>query len=1074
VEVAIGQSPSVRSSIRVTPELTDAQAEDPGHLEGERKTVTALFADLKGSMELMEDLDPEEARALVDPALKLMIEAVRRYDGYVVQSTGDGIFALFGAPVAHEDHPNRALYAALRMQEELRRYSDKLLTEGRAPLEIRVGVNTGEVVVRSITTGSGNTEYTPIGHTTNLASRMEAVAATGSIAITDHTRQLVEGYFALNSRGPTKIKGVTEPVNVYEVTGLGPLRTRLQRAAALGLTKFVGRERELTAMKEALDLARGGHGQIVAVIGDPGVGKSRMFYEFRAVAQSGCLLLDAPSVSYGKASAYLPVIELLKKYFEIAAGDDERRRREKVAGKIMILDRALEDALPYLYALLEIEEPSEPLGKIDAPVKRRRTLEAIKRILLRESLNQPLILVFEDLHWIDGETQALLNLLADGIANARVLMLVNYRPEYRHEWGNKTYYTQLRLDPLGVQSAAQMLTALLGEDAKLAGLQQLIIDKTEGNPFFIEEMVQALFEQGVLVRNGVVKVARPLTDARIPPTVRDILASRIDRLPANDKGLLQTLAVLGKDFSRALISQVVTHPEIELERMLSDLQLAEFIYEQPTFPEVEYTFKHALTQEVAYNSVLQERRRALHERVGAALEALHRGQLSDHFDDLAHHFRHSDNAAKAVEYLRLAGEQSARRSAPSEAMVYLREALDRIDALPAADERDRAELGVQFALGSALSAVSFAAPEKVRSFERVSELATRIGAGAEVFPALWHLADAYLAQEKVARAGELAQQCLRLAEAANERRMLLGAHCVVGEVACWSGNLPDARSRFMRAIEFYDHAADENLVLYYGIDPFVVSCLMLGFAEAPMGRCDRALKLCQDAQARGAELSHLFSQAFSLAIIAQLHQIRREPARAAVAAGELSTMSQEHGFSEMLGWAQWITGWAMVEQHRGEQGIQIMLEAIKFHESIGGTIATAWRRSVLAEAYAKNSRLDDAQIELRLAMDAADRTGLHLFDAELYRICGEIALRSEPRDQIAAEKCFRDAITVAKRQEARWWELRATTSIARLFRYAGHRGEALAMLAEVYNWFTEGFELPDLKEAKELLEELNR
>src|SRR5208282_5039756 len=295
---------SSTSSVRIAPEQTA-----PENLEGERKTVTALFADIKGSTELEQDLDPEEARAIIDPALKLMIEAVQRYDGYVVQSTGDGIFAIFGAPVAHEDHPQRALYAALRMQEELRRYSDQLLADGRAPLEIRVGVNTGEVVVRSIATGAGNVEYTPIGHTTNLASRMQAVAPTGSIAITENTRRLVEGYFALKPRGPTRVKGVTEPVNVYEVTGLGPLRTRLQRSAGRGLTKFVGREREMDAMRSAAELAHAGHGQVVAAMGEAGLGKSRLLYEFKMTSQSGCLTLETFSVSHGKASAYLPVIE---------------------------------------------------------------------------------------------------------------------------------------------------------------------------------------------------------------------------------------------------------------------------------------------------------------------------------------------------------------------------------------------------------------------------------------------------------------------------------------------------------------------------------------------------------------------------------------------------------------------------------------------------------------------------------------------------------------------------------------------------------------------------------------------
>jgi class 3 adenylate cyclase len=393
--------------------------------EGERKTVTALFADIKGSMELMEDLDPEEARAIVDPALKFMIDAAHRYDGYIVQSTGDGIFALFGAPVAHEDHPQRALYAALRMQEEVKRHAEKLRADKGLNLQVRVGVNTGEVVVRSIKTDEAHTEYTPIGHSTSLASRLQVLAVPGSIAISETVRKLVEGYFALKAMGPARIKGVSEPVNVYEVTGLGPLRTRLQVAARRGLTRFVGREAELAQMRRALELAREGHGQIVAAMGEPGVGKSRLFFEFKAIAQSGCLVLEAYSVSHGMASAYLPVIDLLKSYFKIVAEDDERARREKIAGKIVMLDRALEDTLPYLFGLIGIVEGEDPLAQLDPQFRRRRTLEAIKRILARESLNQPLIVIFEDLHWIDSETQALLNLVVDGFATARILLLVN-------------------------------------------------------------------------------------------------------------------------------------------------------------------------------------------------------------------------------------------------------------------------------------------------------------------------------------------------------------------------------------------------------------------------------------------------------------------------------------------------------------------------------------------------------------------------------------------------------------------------------------------------------------------------
>src|ERR1022692_4494298 len=335
---------STKSQIRIADDSAASEA-----LEGERKTVTALFADIKGSTEMMEDLDPETARSIIDPALKLMMDAAHRYDGYVVQSTGDGIFALFGAPVAHEDHPQRALYSAIRMQEEMRRYSAKVVADGGTPIETRIGTNTGEVVVRSITTGDGHVEYTPIGHTTNLASRRQAVAPTGSIAISEQTRKFVKGYFALKPLGPTKIKGVSEAVNVYEVTGLGPLRTRLQRSAGRGLTKFVGREREMDAMKRAAEQAKSGRGQIVAAMAEAGTGKSRLFFEFKAKNQSGWNVLETFSVSHGKASAYLPVLDLLWSYFKINSEDDERTRREKINGKIVTLDRSLEDGLPYIY-----------------------------------------------------------------------------------------------------------------------------------------------------------------------------------------------------------------------------------------------------------------------------------------------------------------------------------------------------------------------------------------------------------------------------------------------------------------------------------------------------------------------------------------------------------------------------------------------------------------------------------------------------------------------------------------------------------------------------------------------------
>src|SRR6516164_8420690 len=718
----------------LNPSITTSETDGPAALEGERKMVTALFADIKGSMELMEELDPEEARTLVDPALHLMIESANHYGGYIVQSTGDGIFAVFGAPIAHEDHAHRALYAALRMQNEMRKYSARLREAGNPPLEMRIGVNTGEVVVRSIRTAGAHTEYTPIGHSMNLAARMQTLAPTGSIAVTETTQKLSVGYFEFKPLGPTRVKGVSEPITVYELVGLGELRTRLQISAERGLSRFVGREQELEQLHRACALAQNRRGQIVAVVAEAGVGKSRLFHEFKLLSPDETFVMEAFSFSHGRASPYLPVIGLLKDYFRIGDQDDERTQREKITGRVLALDRALEAAMPYLFALLGIQDPGSPLDEMDSTVRRQRTREAIKSLIHRESLNRTLLLIFEDLHWVDAETKSLLDLLGDSIGTAPILMMVNYRPEYEHHWNNKTYYTQLRLDPLGSQNAAEMLSELVGDTGQLQSVKELIVARTEGNPFFMEEMVQALFDQGVLTRTGEVRVAKPLASIQIPPTVQGILAARIDQLAPAEKELLQALAVIGKEFPLGLVRRVTRRTENELARGLARLQLGEFIYEQPAFPESEYTFKHALTQEVAYNSVLIERRRELHERTAIALEELFAGKLDEQIDTLAHHYSRSGNAAKAIGFLRRAAEQARTRSAYDDAIGYANEALRLLAELPESRERDRDEIGIQGIRGLSLAATrGFAAPEIGQCLSRGIELCKRIGAGPETY-----------------------------------------------------------------------------------------------------------------------------------------------------------------------------------------------------------------------------------------------------------------------------------------------------------------------------------------------------
>ena len=480
-------------------------------LEGERKQVTVLFADLKGSMELLAERDPEEARKILDPVLEHMMEAVHRYEGTVNQVMGDGIMALFGAPLAHEDHAVRACYAALRMQESVSRYAEEVRrTEGML-IQVRVGLNSGEVVVRSI--GSDlHMDYTAVGQTTHLAARMEQIAAPGSILMTNDTLRVAEGYVEVKPLGPVNVKGLSEPLEVYEVTGAGPVRTRLQASAARGLTRFVGRDTEMEQIRRALDRAGQGHGQVVAVVGEPGVGKSRLFYELTHSHRThDWLTIESGSVSYGKATAYLPVTDLLKTYFKISDRDRHREIREKIAGKLLILDRALEPMLPAFLALLDVPVEDRQWQNLDPPQRQQRTLDALKRLLLRESQVQPLLVIFEDLHWIDSETQAVLDALIESLPASRVLLLVNYRPEYQHAWGGKTYYRQLQMDPLLPEGAEELLRALVGDGGDLQSLKRLLIERTEGNPFFLEESVRTLIETRVLVgERGAYRVTRPV------------------------------------------------------------------------------------------------------------------------------------------------------------------------------------------------------------------------------------------------------------------------------------------------------------------------------------------------------------------------------------------------------------------------------------------------------------------------------------------------------------------------------------------------------------------------------------
>ncbi|MFQ5946679.1 MAG: alpha/beta fold hydrolase, partial [Anaerolineae bacterium] len=602
---------------------------------------------------------------------------VHRYEGTVNQVMGDGIMALFGAPLAHEDHAVRACYAALRMQEAVKRYAEEAFRAHGVAVQIRVGLNSGEVVVRAI--GSDlHMDYTAVGQTTHLAARMEQLASPGIILLTPATLQLAEGYIAVAPRGPVPVKGLTEPVEVYEMTGAAVVRSRLQASAVRGLAKFVGRTGEIEQLNQALGQARRGHGQVVAVVGEPGVGKSRLFFEFtRSHRTHGWLLLESSSVSYGKATSYLPIIDLLKGYFQVEDRDTTQRIREKVTGKVLTLDEQLKGSIPPLLWLLESLPADDPFRSLDPPQRRGQTLEALKQLLLRESQRQPLLLVFEDLHWIDSESQTLLDALVESLPTSRVLLLTNYRPEYEHRWTSKTYYTRLRVDPLPPESADELLLVLLGDAPSLDSLKSLLKERTGGNPFFLEETVRTLLETRALVgQRGAYRLEHDVDALQVPATVQALLAARIDRLPAGEKRLLQSAAAIGMDIPLSLLQEIVELAPHNLQRSLAYLQGAEFLYETRLFPDPEYMFKHALTHDVAYGSLLHDRRRTLHRRIGEVIEGRYADRLPEFFEALALHFYRGEEWRKAAHYDLAVAEKAKATYAYATAARFCRRALE--------------------------------------------------------------------------------------------------------------------------------------------------------------------------------------------------------------------------------------------------------------------------------------------------------------------------------------------------------------------------------------------------------------
>ena len=1004
-------------------------------LEGERKEVTVLFADIRGSTRLLEGVDPEDAQKLIDPVLRVMMDAVHRYEGTVNQVLGDGIMALFGAPLAHEDHAVRACYAALAMQEEMRRYRRKLGQSEELGLQIGIGLNSGEVVVRSISNDL-NVDYSALGHTTHMAARMQELATGGTILMTAATLREVEGFVQAKSVGAVQAKGVSRPFEAFEIVAATTARTRVQAAATRGLTPLVGRQTEIEVFSKLVEQAASGKGQILAMVGEPGMGKSRLVHEFaQHQLRPGWLVLEGASVSYGKATPYFPLVEMLRHYLQIVDGEGSDNIRAEVVTQILALDNMLKDAIPPILSLLgalpdenenitlatdehngrmhlkDIGEMTKHFLSMDPPQRRRHSLDAVKRVLIRESQRQPLLAVFEDLHWVDNETQAFLDSLMESLPMAHILVLVNYRPGYVHTWNDKTYYTQLRVDPLQPTSAEELLQHLLGSNQDLITLKRLLIHRTEGNPFFAEESVRSLVETGVLVgEKGAYRPGLRINEIRIPSTVQNVVADRIDRLPIEEKHLLQMAAVIGVIVPLPLLRAVSELTADDLQSYVSHLQAAEFLYETNLFPEVEYAFKHALTTEVAYGALLHERRTVLHGRIVKALEEMTENASHDRLERLAHHAFQGELWDKAVTYLREAGAKAVSLSSFRNAVLYFEEALEALRHLPKTRDNLRHAVDVRIDIRNAFFILGDFR-QGIQYLEEAKEAAIalndqgRLGTVFNLMTAHCNLAG------NSEQAVNYAKQALGHTEASEHLDLHIVAHYFLGVAYHNLGQYDHAVGALEAALSLI---GDRKYELFGTTGIVSVICrawLVRGLAQ--LGKFDEAVPYGDEAIRIATESTHPYSIVYAYYAVGVLSLIKGDFEKAidVLERGLKVCDSSEIPVQRPL--VASCLGAAYASVGRLDEALQLLESAVRDTASMRRMAGQAMRVAWLSGAYMLADRMDEAEAFARSGLELVDESKDKGTRAWLLVILSDLTARRKPINADQAEANCKAALALA-------------------------------------------------------------
>jgi predicted ATPase/DNA-binding winged helix-turn-helix (wHTH) protein len=1066
------------------PQPADASAtlprEDPPGLSAtwEQKPVVVLAIDLTFPTTPQLEPLPYDPWAVAQRWEQTIQEKVQGVGGMLMSHTGPLLLAAFGLPRTLEQQPQRAVQAALAIQQLV---VEAQAMVGRLPVPaVRQALHLGPLLV------PGHTDAIPAplsseGETLAVPVRLLGHAAPGEVLVSPQVARLVTEWCVLEPcEGPAEGRRPGRG-GAYRVLGWVPQHSPLAGLGVRVLSPFVGRARDLATLCELLTQVESGRGQVVGVVGEPGVGKSRLLDEFRQnLAAQRVTYLEGRCLSYGSAIPYLPVLDVLRANCGITETDGPEVIGEKVRLSLQEAGMHPERGMPYLLHLLGGQAGTESVAGMHPETRKAQTLATLLQLSLYGSRRQPMILVIEDVQWIDQTSEDFLTLLADSLAGSSILLLTTYRPGYRPSWLEKSYATQLVLQPLTAPDSLRLVQSILQTEQVPPSLTQLLLDRAEGNPFFLEELIQGLVEQGIIVRTlqGGLTLAAPwltrsLTNLQLPSTVQGVLAARIDRLPAAAKELLQTLAVIGRAFSFRLLAQVVAQPEADLHQGLFALQKAEFLYERPAWPELEYTFKHALTQEAAYAALPWERRREVHERTAQALETLFSEQLEKHYSALAHHYSRSGNTLKALASLQRAGDQAMQQSAYRVAISHWTTALALLDTLPDTLERTRHELPLLIALALALDVVGgYAAPETERFLTRAEVLCQQVGEPAQHFMVLERLHSFHFLRAQFQTAHAVAQQLLSLAQRQHDRVLLLGAHSALGLTLYYAGAFATARTHLERGIALYDPQRQVSSSTAYGTRNYGVSChamwsrllWILGYPEQAVQQSQQALTLAQT-------LAHPFSLVDTLFWSTMLHQYRREWQTAQAHAEALLAWATEQGFAFYVVRGAFYRGTALVAQGLEEEGLAQMSQALAALRETGVELAMSFYLTHLAEAYGRVGQIGQGLHLLAEAQMLVDKTGEHYHEAELLRLRGELLLRQAAPDVQAAEACFLQALAIARQQEAKSLELRAVMRVSQLWHHQGKRTEARQILAAIYGWFTEGFDTADLQEAKGLLDQ---